>query len=573
LQALLLLVGVTDLQRLLELKTPAVVTNWRTRASDFPADRSDGTQPKYNLLEVLTWLRDSGPRGTQPPSITPKKWWELSAKAFHRQANVPSTRRTMVALVLLWHQLLHDHTVVTNGGRDRWQALVQAAEHGNVGRSGLDDMHPFGFAELLRDTAQWAELAGQGLRDLIAAPLTVDRDAAALLADLVTVLAFDTDTPPWERMRIVLRLPELDRRTRTQLRSTYGELARVMAAVAAPKAGNLVLDPAAGEAGLLSECWFLEHRLQLVGQEIHEGTMQVAKSRLRVSGIDVRWGEPGADSVRDDPHRGLRADVVVVDPPIGDDAPPLTAWLDHGLQHLTAEGTLVITLPAHELVPVPSARRREDRRLTNLITGLAEAGNLDALVVLPRGIRDDVVGPLVVCRIALGRTPTERGPRTGVVTPGFLRSLDAWQGIRKLIVGFRMMPVDGMVRQGLDDGTAAWATPAEVLPTLARLVDEVERAYSSRTGSSKMSVDAAVEPPEPRSTEGLDRMRRAYEEASRQLAKLQADHTNLQRRHELLRTSTHELLVTLEALDLRDLGDADRRRLEIDRQRVQRDLG
>jgi hypothetical protein len=571
-QALLLLVGVTDLQRLLELKTPAVVTNWRTRSNDFPADRSDGTQPKYNLLEVLAWLRDSGPRGTEPPTIGPTRWWELSAKAFHRQANVPSTRRTMVALVLLWHQLLHDHALVSGGGRDRWEALVQAASDSGEVRGALADRNPVDFADLLRETAEWAELAQRELSNLVAAPLTLDRETAVLLADLVTVLDFDRETPAWKRMRIVLRLPELDRRTRTQLRATYGELARVMAAIAAPRAGDMVFDPAAGEGGVLSECWFLRHHLHFVGQEIHEATWQVAKSRLLVSGIDVRWGEAGLDSVRDDPHRGLRANVVVVDPPIGDDAPPLATWLDHGLQHLAENGTLVITLPAHELVPVPAARRREDRRLTTRLTDLAASGNLDALVVMPRGTRDDVVGPLVVCRITLGRALTDRGPRTAVITPGFLRSTEAWQGMRRLILGFRTLPVDGMVRQGLDDGSATWAAPTDVLPTLARLVDEVEHAYSSRA-TARMRVEAATKPPEPpeqRSTEGLDRMRAAYEQATQQLTKLQAGFTDLERRHELLRTSTLELLATLEALDL---SDTDRRRLAADLRRVQRDLG
>ena len=70
-----ILAGSTDLAALLGLSRPSVVTNWRSRYTDFPAPKSSGNPPLYDVVEVMDWLRHSDSRLRDVPVISAERWW------------------------------------------------------------------------------------------------------------------------------------------------------------------------------------------------------------------------------------------------------------------------------------------------------------------------------------------------------------------------------------------------------------------------------------------------------------------------------------------------------------------
>ena len=387
-----ILLGATELSKLLDRKNPAVITNWRARSSTFPAERVGGSQPRFDFLEVYEWLRDFGPRSSELPPISSANWWTQLVGAFNRQAVESSSQQTMVALVLLWHELTIDPQLSVQG-KQVWKELVEQ------GAVALDAGGPRGVITLrssIRRAAEWAESAQPKLAGLLVSQLAVDLEIVPFLYDLIDALDVGVDLPATDRLNVVLDANN-DARTRTQLRSTDLGLARLMRAVAAPKSGDTVLDPAAGEASLLLACARQVQPLRIVGQEIDEATWVTARSRLIVAGVEAEMGKPGLDSLRVDQHKDVRAQIVFIDPPVVDDGPPLERWLEFGLAHLAADGRLVIALPLSELVAVKAARRLPSKRLVPLVESLASAGMLEGLLVVPPRVRKDIVGPVVVC--------------------------------------------------------------------------------------------------------------------------------------------------------------------------------
>jgi hypothetical protein len=390
--ALSILLGATELSKLLDRKNAAVITNWRARSSTFPAERVGGSQPRFDFVEVYEWLRDSGPRSSELPQISSASWWTQLVGAFNRQAVESSSQQTMVALVLLWHELTIDPQLSVQG-KQVWKDLV------DQGAVALNSGGPRGVITLrssVRRAAEWAESTQPKLAGLLVSQLSVDLEIVPFLYDLIDALDVGVDLSASDRLNAVLDTSN-DVRTRTQLRSTDLGLARLMRAVAAPKSGDTVLDPAAGEASLLLACARQVQPLRIAGQEIDEATWVTARSRLIVAGVEAEMGKPGLDSLRSDQHKDVRAQIVFIDPPVVDDGPPLERWLEFGLAHLAADGRLVIALPLSELVAVKAARRLPSKRLAPLVESLASAGMLEGLLVVPPRVRKDVVGPVVVC--------------------------------------------------------------------------------------------------------------------------------------------------------------------------------
>jgi hypothetical protein len=194
------------------------------------------------------------------------------------------------------------------------------------------------------------------------------------------------------------------------------------AAIAQPDHSAKVLyDPAAGEGELLLECADTlsrhGHGVQVFGQELQPATWRIARTRLLIAGIPADLGEPGHDSIHDDRRPDLRADLVVVDPPI---SAPLRAWVLHATGHLAHDGRAAIALPASAIVPVAAARRRPDDGLRDLLTEYAEAARVDSVVVLTRGVRPDVAGPLTIW--VLRATPDPHTEPLLVAPPATKRS-------------------------------------------------------------------------------------------------------------------------------------------------------
>ena len=94
-----------------------------------------------------------------------------------------------------------------------------------------------------------------------------------------------------------------------------------------PSDGKWLGDPAAGEASLLVAA---ARRTgpggRLLGQELDRSTWQIARAVLAIRDIDADLGSPGLSSITDDQHVGVRADAVLIDPPVGHGAPPIDLW-------------------------------------------------------------------------------------------------------------------------------------------------------------------------------------------------------------------------------------------------------
>ena len=99
------LVSISDIVDLVGATGPAVVTNWRARFSTFPEPRVHGTQPRFELEEVLDWLRHDGPRNRSVPEPEPMWMWQRLVEAFGA-AHSPSEARTRVAALLAVRHLL-----------------------------------------------------------------------------------------------------------------------------------------------------------------------------------------------------------------------------------------------------------------------------------------------------------------------------------------------------------------------------------------------------------------------------------------------------------------------------------
>jgi SAM-dependent methyltransferase len=388
------LVNATDISELAGVSNPAVVTNWRSRSADFPTDRSGGRQPKFDLVEVLEWMRRSG---RALPGITPPEWWEMLVRAFALQATVPNPRSTLVAVLVLRHAA---HDGRTPDGAGHWASLEAAAD--GAGRDGGEAHLATVLARVTRDLEAWRpELNG-----LLVDQLTVDAQTGGFIADLIDALGRAADIRTAELLEPVLRLGR-DGRAKPPL-STDETLADAMIELAQIPPGGSVLDPAAGEGTLLiRSARTTSAPLQLFGQELDADAWLTARSRMFIEGVDADLAQPGDDSLRRDQHRDRSVDIVLIDPPFADDAPPLHLWIEHGLVHLRPGGRLVIALPLHALVDVKVARRRPEKMLRSLVTELASGRLIHCVRMLPRGLRNDIVGPLAI--ITLGQAATETG--------------------------------------------------------------------------------------------------------------------------------------------------------------------
>ena len=380
--------GPSEIARLLGVKGPAVVTNWRSRSAHFPSARTGGAQPRFDVVEVIEWLRDYGPRGSQAPAIESDRWWERMVEAFATQASVASPRSTVIALLVLRAVTLEQESPADVAS---WNSVLALAD------PLLDDDTR---AERLAAVARAVEAGDPRRAGLLVEQLSVDPGTAAYIGDLIDALRPLADRPSTALLSPVLAL-DRDARPKAQRRS-HDQLASLMAALAEVPQGGSVLDPAAGEGSVLFACGTSTTPApRLIGREFDREAWTVARSRLLIAGLDADLGEAPFDSIRGELPLsiGSRVDAVLVDPPVSDDAPSLERWIDEGLRCLEPLGTLVIALPLSELVIVKAARRKPARRLVDAVTSLSNEGRIDGVVAVGRGVRSDVVGPVCVLRV------------------------------------------------------------------------------------------------------------------------------------------------------------------------------
>ncbi|WP_436758851.1 N-6 DNA methylase [Streptosporangium sp. V21-05] len=367
----------------------AAVSNWRRRHDSFPAPvGGTDTSPQFALSQVEEWLRRQG-----------------------KLDEVGSRER-------LWPEF------EALGDRDTMGRAIAAAG-----------------ARLARDQAGHPANppdTGQPTKPPDAGRLAGQPDAGHLVnpPDTGAAGGFPDDTGLSEAQRsLVERAVGLSRKHGAretfdfllgrwldthvrQIGVTPRPLAALMAEVAElsrdGEAGGVgtVFDPACGTGGLLlaaARQWAGTTDappsgvpLGLLGQDADPTQAALAAVRLLLAGhppgsetaweVDVRAG----NTLRADPHPGVRADVVLCNPPFNErdwgyeelatDArwtyglPPRTepelAWTQHALSRLAPGGTAVL------LLPPGVASRRAGRRIR---AGLLRSGVLRAVVALPPG--------------------------------------------------------------------------------------------------------------------------------------------------------------------------------------------
>jgi len=103
---------------------------------------------------------------------------------------------------------------------------------------------------------------------------------------------------------------------------TPESIVRLLVEMLEPQEGERVLDPACGSGGMFVQTEkFIElhegnrFNVSVYGQERNLTTWRLAKMNLAIHGIEANLGEEPADSFHDDQHAGLKADVVLANPP------------------------------------------------------------------------------------------------------------------------------------------------------------------------------------------------------------------------------------------------------------------
>lgn len=361
----------------------STVSNWRDRYPTFPDPVPGGRNRQFDAEEVLDWVRSPASPAGAHVAPSPGWWWSKAVEAFDAAYPSAPTRAYLAALVLL-NGVLTTGTGGVAPEPERWSSLLEAT-------------HP---VAALAGEAGRLERTHRPLDGLLSEPLSSIEVGVPALRELVRRLDdLRSVDRPVVAFEAVLRGAEDSAAVRREV-ATQPEIAELMCRLAGVGPASTVLDPAAGEGTILlaaaRESAGTRGAAQLVGQELDPTNWRIARSRFLVHGVSADLGEPGHDSIRADQWSDLRADAVLVDPPVTGTDPVLPLWVDHATRHLREGGLAIIALPAHAIVEVPSARRSTDPHLAARLDWLLRDGLVEGIVVTPRRVRSDVVGPMTL---------------------------------------------------------------------------------------------------------------------------------------------------------------------------------
>jgi type I restriction enzyme M protein len=183
---------------------------------------------------------------------------------------------------------------------------------------------------------------------------------------------------------------------------TPQSVVRVLVEMLEPTRGR-VYDPCCGSGGMFVQSKkFIEAHggklgdLSVFGQEWNPTTWRLAKMNLAIRGIEANLGPEWANSFQNDLHKGLKADLVLANPPFNISAwggehlredvrwaygvPPVAnanfAWLQHIVHHLAPNGMAGVVLANGSM---SSQQSNEGVIRKNMI----EADVVDCMVALP----------------------------------------------------------------------------------------------------------------------------------------------------------------------------------------------
>ncbi|MFD7289517.1 class I SAM-dependent DNA methyltransferase [Streptomyces sp. NPDC059863] len=230
---------------------------------------------------------------------------------------------------------------------------------------------------------------------------------------------------------------------------------------------GLVYDPACGAGSLLLAVVGADAASR-AGQEINTGLVRLARLRAGLAGGAPARLEAG-DSLRDDRHPGLRAQLVVCEPPVGQSdwgredllldsrwelgAPPRAesdlAWLQHCYFHTAPGGRTLIAL-------APSAAYRKSGR--RIRTELVRRGALVSVVALPPGLATSHNLPLLLWEL---RRPAAAGEEVRSVRMADLRQNDPDGPLSPTTDQVADVPLIDLLREDVDLSPSAYVTAAQ----------------------------------------------------------------------------------------------------------------
>ena len=327
-------------------KPPSLVSHWRKGADRFPEAVVAGRSPRFRLDEVLKWMRDRDKLGREPSS----RWlWRHSIQLLPplAQANRANSLRPLVTgLVATVAEFQDGHT-------------APASE--------LDD------EQVIDSALEWTD--GNPFRN--------PDDLAVDLSGVLLALRIALYDSPEERV-LENGLDALSTFTSSE-HATSEPLARLLARLAlagAPEDASLI-DLGCGEGRVLTQV--LDHDenqrvSQIRGLEIHEETVRIARRRLELQ-------DPGSQGCieQTDAFGELTEsfDIVIVDPP----AKGIANWTSRctSLLEPTASARGFLVAPARDL------------SADGAICTTTLCRNIEAVILLPPGLRPHTKGPQALC--------------------------------------------------------------------------------------------------------------------------------------------------------------------------------
>ena len=377
----------------------SAVGNWRKRHSDFPVQDPSG---RFDLLEVEKWLIENDKIDSRVPAEI--ALWSLIDSL--RDYGLRADEITGLLVSVLVYLEACGNSLRSSDQRaveaivdenDHWKRLCQVPTD-EVGK------------ELLR-AAMSIEEANPTLEGLLVSGLSVAASLpGALLVSLMEKFEASTDeaTPRISLFnKVVNRARKLDRFRGEH--STPTDITTLMIQLAGQDA-SVVCDLACGEGSLLSSAALsLQSRdskpINLVGFDVDEGALRMARSRFFLQGTDADLRP--ADSFRVPQEELPQADIVLLDPPLGLTAwgdadirmderwrfgpPPKSnadlAWMQLAVQCLSDNGVAVVGTS-------PGTASRLIGREVGIREAMLEEGVIKAVIQLPSRMRPETSVPL-----------------------------------------------------------------------------------------------------------------------------------------------------------------------------------
>jgi type I restriction-modification system DNA methylase subunit len=480
------LVNISQIAELSEVGLSAV-SNWRKRFDDFPqpVDSVPGGRDLFRLQEVEEWLEE---RGRLSKAGRGKQHLFRASDCLRGEVGDLSMTETLGAALAL----------VALGRRQGW---VTAG--------------PSDLQSLLSASAAF----DHSLADAFGPLQAIDAEHAA--DALAHILEIDEDELP-ECFEWVLSRHNQQQGRMGVADSSEAQVALLLALTEGE--GRVVYDPAVGSGGfLLAIANATVGDVELVGQEINLSTARISRQRFLVHDIPVSLA--GGDTLAEDAWPGLKADLVVCDPPFGGrrvwpegaeadrrwvlGAPPAAtdfAWLQQAIHHLRPDGRAYVFLPTGSLFR--SGRERDLR------SRLLAAGVVEGVVGLPAGSAPGIGLPLVLWILrrpqgdsakdpvllvdALASEPISREQFVGTAIPRIAAVLRRWRQHGELSEEDRAVAAAVAAEELLEDGAnlvpARWIHQGLTGAQRAEQRSELEKALGvSREARHRVQAELEVD--------------------------------------------------------------------------------